>query len=140
MHHPIRWVSQFEHFKTTLAMLEQCIDLTNQQTISAIEKLGLILCFKQNYELAWLCLKQCFENQGEIFLDDKKAVIRLAFRRGLIQDGETWMDMLKNISKINETYKKDFASLFSEKIITVYYPVFLELKNILEKQKQKEEQ
>ena len=57
---------------------------------------------------------------------------RLAFKRGLIEDGETWMEMVKSRVLTSHTYNEDVADEISSKIVTLYYPEFVRLQQRLE--------
>ncbi|MGC8744755.1 MAG: nucleotidyltransferase substrate binding protein [Verrucomicrobiia bacterium] len=59
-----------------------------------LEKQGLIQSFEYTYELAWNVLKDNLQMQGETDIHGSRDAIRLAFRRGLIDEGEVWMDMI----------------------------------------------
>jgi hypothetical protein len=70
------------------------------------EELGLIQSFKYTYELAWNTLKDLFDQQGESNILGSRDAFRLAFQRGLIENGEAWMDMVKSRSLTSHTYNE----------------------------------
>jgi len=60
-----------------------------------LEKQGLIQAFEFIHELAWNLLKDYLEYQGYQNIKGSRDAIREAFRVGLIEDGEAWMDTIK---------------------------------------------
>jgi nucleotidyltransferase substrate binding protein (TIGR01987 family) len=51
----------------------------------------------------------------------------LAFRRGLIEDGEGWMNMIESRKKTTHTYNKDMADEIAAAILNQYYGLFKKL-------------
>jgi nucleotidyltransferase substrate binding protein (TIGR01987 family) len=93
----------------------------------------LIQAFEYNYELAWNCMKDFYQFQCETDLQGSRDAIRLAFKRGLIQDGELWMDMIKSRALTSHTYNLETAQAIARLILQSYYPAFLQLAHDLGK-------
>ncbi|MDQ6959947.1 MAG: nucleotidyltransferase substrate binding protein, partial [Mariprofundaceae bacterium] len=100
----VRWIQRFNHFLQALAQLQDAVALSQQRPLSKLEEQGLIQAFKYTFELAWSTVKDYFESQGETAILGGRDAFRLAFRRGLIEDGETWMDMIKSRTLSVHTY------------------------------------
>ncbi len=49
-------------------------------------------------------MKDYFESQGETSIYGSKDTFRLAFKRGLITEGEIWMDLVKSRVLTSHTY------------------------------------
>jgi len=128
----IRWHQRLNNFSKALAQLEKFI---NKGELNELEKQGLIQAFEYNYELAWNTIKDFYENQGETDIQGSRDVIRLAFKRGLIREGETWMEMLKDRNRTSHTYNEEIVNEIVENIISKYYILFVELNRILKKMK-----
>ena len=47
---------------------------------------------------------------------------RMAFKNGLIDDGETWMDMIRERNLSSHTYNQDVANRIATGILNRYYP------------------
>jgi len=88
----------------------------------------LIKAFEYTYELAWNTVKDYYEYQGETNLQGSRDVIQLAFNRGLISDGEGWMQMLKDRNKTFHSYNEEIAEEIASNIFKNYYKLFTELK------------
>lgn len=129
----IRWIQRLGHFNKALSQLTKFID---KEKLNELEKQGLIQAFEYTYELAWNTLEDYFEAQGETGIHGSRDAIRLAFRRGLIEDGETWMDMMKSRTLTSHTYNEDVAEYIAGKIINFYFSEFLRLKTKMESLKE----
>ncbi|MCX7840682.1 MAG: nucleotidyltransferase substrate binding protein [Anaerolineae bacterium] len=120
----IRWQQRFKHFTKALNQLRRFIE---KGTLNEFEKQGLIQSFEYTYELAWNTLKDYFEAQGETGLHGSRDVFRLAFKRGLIQDGETWMAMITSRTLTNHTYDETLVEQVTADIFNRYFNAFVTL-------------
>lgn len=73
-------------------------------------------------------MKDYFEFQGETHIYGSKDTFRLAFKRGLITEGEIWMDMVKSRVLTSHTYNENIAEKISNNIINKYFPKFIDFK------------
>ena len=92
----IRWKQRFDNFIKAYKELEEVERLVKQRPLTKLEKQGLIQCFEYNHELAWNVLKDYLEEQGFINIIGSKNATREAFKQNLINDGEVWMNMIKD--------------------------------------------
>ena len=122
----IRWMQRFNHFSKALGQLKKFI---KKGDLNELEKQGLIQVFEYTYELAWNTIKDYFEDQGETNIHGSRDALRLAFRRGLIADGETWMDMIRSRSLTSHTYNEDIAEKIATDITNRYFPEFMGLQS-----------
>ena len=106
--------------------------------MNELEQQGLIQAFEYTYELAWNAVKDYFEAQGETEIHGSRDAFRLAFRRGLIEDGQIWMDMIKSRTLTAHTYNQDVAEEIAEDVTTRYYSEFVALRSRMDELKQKE--
>ncbi|NOZ07102.1 MAG: nucleotidyltransferase [Chloroflexi bacterium] len=120
----IRWVQRLNHFSKALSQLRKFIE---KGTLNELEEQGLIQAFEYTYELAWNTLKDYFEAQGETNIHGSRDSFRLAFKRGLIINGETWMDMIRSRTLTSHTYNEEVARQIATAIVNSYYPEFLAL-------------
>jgi nucleotidyltransferase substrate binding protein (TIGR01987 family) len=101
-----RWVQRCNHYAKALGQLRKFIA---KGDLNELEEQGLIQAFEYTYELAWSTLKDYFEAQGETEVQGSRDAFRLAFNRGLVADGETWMDMIGSRKLTAHTYNEDVA-------------------------------
>jgi len=125
----IRWIQRFNHFKKALNQLTTFIE---KGKLNELEQQGVIQSFEYTYELAWNTLKDYFEHQGETGIHGSRDAFRLAFKRGLIEDGETWMDMIESRALTTHTYNEDVAKAIADKIFNRYFSEFQTLRTKME--------
>ncbi len=129
----IRWHQRLQNFRAAFNELDEAVALSEIRTLSKLEEQGLIQAFEYTYELAWNTVKDFYLNQGEADIQGSRDALRLAFERGLIQDGEQWMAMIKSRTLTSHTYNRETARLISEQILTHYHRM---LKALLERLEQ----
>lgn len=122
----IRWIQRFEHFRKANAQLKEAVALSRVRTLSSIETQGLIKAFEFTHELAWNVMKDFFVYQGNASIMGSRDATREAFQFGLVQDGESWMEMIKSRNQTSHTYNEDTATEISSKVITLYVNLFEE--------------
>ena len=125
----IRWRQRFQNFEKAFSLLEQAVNLSKDRTLNELEEQGLIQRFEFTHELAWNVLKDYFEYQGNTAITGSRDATREAFNKGLIKDGEGWMEMIKSSNQSSHTYNQEVADEITEKIIQQYYALFAEFKN-----------
>ncbi|MCA9732329.1 nucleotidyltransferase substrate binding protein [candidate division KSB1 bacterium] len=113
----ISWIQRFNNFSKAMNQLRKFI---NKKHLNELEKQGLIQAFEYTYELAWNVIKDYFEAQGDTGILGS----RDAFRRGLIQDGDVWMDMITSRSLTSHTYNEETAEKIVTSIRSSYYQQF----------------
>lgn len=126
-----RWLQRFSNFKKAFSQLNQFLA---KAPLSSLEEQGLIKYFEYTYELAWNTLKDFYVQQGERNIQGSRDAIKLAFQRGLIADGQGWMDMVASRIQTTHTYNEKTARLVVDDIRTRYYGLFHNLIQTLEAQ------
>jgi len=125
--HDVRWKQRFENFQRALHQLTLAIQLKQQRPLSDLEQQGLIQGFEFTHELAWNVLKDYLEMEGIQGLVGSRSTAREAFKRGLVRDGEVWMDMIEKRNLSSHTYNQAVADTLAAAIVDRYYQAFLEL-------------
>lgn len=124
----IRWIQSFNYYAKAQALLTRFID---KGELNELEKQGQIQAFEYTYELAWKLLKDYFEDQGETNIHSSCDTFRLAFRRGLIENGETWMDMIESKTLAIQSYDEEATGQIVGDIFNRYYAEFVRLQAIM---------
>lgn len=127
MTHDIRWKQRFDNFQRALHQLTLAIELIKQRPLSDLEQQGLIQGFEFTHELAWNVLKDYLEMEGIQGLVGSRSTVREAFKRGLVRDGEVWMDMIEKRNLSSHTYNQTVANTLAAAIVERYYQAFLQL-------------
>jgi nucleotidyltransferase substrate binding protein (TIGR01987 family) len=89
-HEETRWKQRFTNLIKAYRQLENANKRFSE--LSVLEKEGLVQRFEYTFELSWKTLKDYLESQGSP-VQFPRDVIKEAFSAGVIEDGETWMDM-----------------------------------------------
>ena len=129
----IRWKQRFANYKKALRQLDEILKIDQ---LSKIEEIALIKAFEFTFELAWNVIKDYYQYQGITEIQESRDAFRTAFKQGLIEDGETWMNMIESRIQTTHVYNESVASDIAEDIINNYYDQFKELEHQLEKLEQ----
>ncbi|MBD2149855.1 nucleotidyltransferase substrate binding protein [Pseudanabaena sp. FACHB-1277] len=124
MNEDIRWKQRFSNYKKALLQLTKFI---NKGDLNELEKQGLIQAFEYTHELAWNLLKDYLQDQGIQNITGSKDSVRAAFKVGLIEDGESWMDMIKDRNQTVHTYNEATAEAIITNIETRFFALFVAL-------------
>ncbi len=119
-----RWVQRLENYTKALTQLNLAVTLSRQRALSDLEKQGLIQAFEFTHELAWNVIKDYFAYQGNSDITGSRDAVREAFNKGLIDDGEGWIEMIKSRNQTSHTYNLSVANDIVEKIINHYSTLF----------------
>lgn len=123
----IRWKQRFDNYLRAFQTLRRAVELAAQRDLSELEQQGLVQGFEFTHELAWKVLKDYLEEQGVAGIIGSKNATREAFKNGLIDDGEAWMEMIKARNLSLHTYNLDTVAEIVEAILTRFYPAFEQL-------------
>jgi len=129
MQNEIRWKQRFYNYQKALVQLTKFIE---KGELSELEEQGIIKAFEYTYELAWNVIKDYYEEQGEVSIQGSRDALRLAFQRGLITDGNNWMNMIKSRIASVHTYNLEVAQQINQDIHDIYFQLFIELKEKME--------
>lgn len=104
-----RWKQRLANFNKAFDKLESAAHLikfaykpeldetiNNELFPADIIKEGLIQRFEYTHELAWKVIKDFLVSQGATNIYGSKDATREAFKAGLIEAGDIWMDMIQS--------------------------------------------
>ena len=117
----IRWKQRLSNLTAAHSQLKAAVDLARQRELSDLEKQGMIQAFEFTHELAWNVMKDYFDFQGaaELITGSRDAT-REAFQKGIISDGEIWMEMIRSRNQTSHTYNKAIANEIISKVRDLY--------------------
>ena len=124
----IRWQQRFANFCLALDQLETFFE---PPALNERERQGLIKAFEYCFELGWNTLRDLLLTEGNAGLIGSRDTLRLAFRMGLIDDGEGWLAMVQDRNLTSHTYNRSTAEQVSEQVAARYLPCFRELRLVL---------
>jgi nucleotidyltransferase substrate binding protein (TIGR01987 family) len=128
----IRWIQRFSNYQKALGQLKKFID---KGELSELEDQGLMKEFEYTYDLARTTLKDFLEYRGQTDIFGSRDVIRKAFQLNLIDDGNSWMDMLASRNKTSQTYNRETAQEICQAVKNDYFSLFQQLESRLQKLK-----
>lgn len=121
----IRWQQRLNNYRLALQRLTEAVQLHQQRNLSPLEQQGLIQAFEFTHELAWNVIKDYFFWQGNSGINGSRDATREAFAKGILDDGEGWMEMIRSRNQTSHTYNQDVAEQIAGMIIQRYFPLFV---------------
>ena len=107
----IRWKQRLQNFDRAVTLLREPIAM-GVDTLSTLEKEGMIQRFEVALELGWKTLKDYLEFAGvTISPVTPRNVIKEAFAAKILPDAQVWLDMLDHRNVLSHTYD---AATFEE--------------------------
>ncbi len=107
--------------------------LNEKETEIAID--GTLHRFEFTFELAWKTMKDLMEYNGIIeTTGSPREVLRTAFQNGLIEDGETWINMMLARNSLSHLYDEETSRKIYKDIKEKYIVLIEKLNETLEKQ------
>ena len=120
----IRWQQRLSNYSKALDQLGRAVEISTRRPLSELEQQGLIQAFEFTHELAWNVMKDYFVYQGNPGITGSRDATREAFQRGLIVDGEGWMEMIVSRNQTSHTYQQKVADEIAGHITGRYSQLF----------------
>lgn len=133
----VRWKQRLANYKRALAQLTKFI---KKGELNELEEQGLIQSFEYTHELAWNLLRDYLRAQGNRDIYGSKDATRLAFKLELIEDGQGWMDMIRDRNLTSHTYNEDTAAAIASNITEHFFFLLDSLAAKMQKIQDAEEQ
>jgi len=92
-----------------------------------------VKAFEFTHELAWNVMKDYFLYQGNSMIMGSRDAIREAFQNQMINDGSSWMDMIKTRNKAAHTYDEAMVDDVIQKTVEVYYSLFVDYEKVMQR-------
>ena len=132
-----RWIQRADSLRRAFSRLKQGVDLARQRELSDLETQGLIQGFEYTHELAWNTPKD-FPQAQDFKLYGSRDTTRAAFKEGLIENGEAWMEMIRHRNLTTHTYNESAAEEVVSALLNIYFPEFETLLAKIEHLKQEQ--
>ena len=121
MEQDIRWKQRFMNFEKALDVLR---NFTSVEKLNIREEQGLIKAFEYTYELGWNVMKDFLLEKGNNEIFGSKDAIRQAFKMGIIDNGDAWMDMVNDRNRTVHTYDHENAEIVVNNILKNHISAF----------------
>ena len=101
------WIETYKTFKKAHSKLKEFIETDNG---SEKDRGAIINAFQYTFELWWKTMQKYMQEQELLEELGPAATMRGAFHYQFIDDGDSYMTMLKDRNLITHTYKENVAS------------------------------
>jgi nucleotidyltransferase substrate binding protein (TIGR01987 family) len=100
----IRWQQRLQNFERALALLTEALQ-GGPSALNQLEKEGVVQRFEYTLELAWKTLKDYLEESGIVLnAITPRQVIKDTYAARILDDGQTWIDMIDHRNLLSHTY------------------------------------
>ena len=119
----------YQKYKKALKRLQEA--LNEKETDIVID--GVLHRFEFTFELSWKTMKDCLEYMGIVNkTGSPRENIQLAFKQGLIDDGEMWINIMLDRNSLAHLYDEDTSREIYDNIKNKYMIEFKKLERKLE--------
>ena len=123
----MRWQYRFSNFSRAYSLLREALE-DGVEPLNRLELEGVIQRFEFTFELSWNLLRDRLEYDGLVIATiTPRNVIREAYSAKLIDDCETWIDMLTERNLMSHTYDFERFKAVVENIHSRYLTVLNDL-------------
>lgn len=104
----------YDNFKKAYNKLKEFIETDNK---SEKDRAAIIHAYEYTFELWWKTLQRYLQDFETIEEYGPGATIRNSFQYGIIDNGQAYMDMLRDRNLIAHTYKENVAIEIHDRIV-----------------------
>lgn len=125
-------MKKYENFVHALKNLEDIYKY--EEPYDNVVLTGLVALYEICFEQSWKAMKEIMEDSGidETKTGSPRQVLKTAYKAGMIEDENEWMEALASRNNVAHAYKKEIAIEIIRKTKAQYYNMFVSLKNTLE--------
>lgn len=114
-----RLAERIENYNRAYEILFDSVKEYKSDMQKVVYHMAVIQSFEVCFELGWKVLKDYLHING-VEASYPKEVIKEAFNKETIENGQIWIDMLKDRNATSHEYNMDKVDKVLEKISTVY--------------------
>lgn len=104
----IRWLQRFENLEKAFRHLHEAVGATKRSPKDYLYQIALVGAFQFTFELSWKTVKDYLKYSG-VDVSLPRDVIKMGFHHGIIQDGQTWIEMLEDRNLMAHVYQEETA-------------------------------
>lgn len=128
-------MKRFEERKQDLVKATERLKEAINEEESEIAIDGTLHRFEFTFELAWKTMKDYMEYNGIIeSTGSPREVIKTAFANGIIEDGETWIQMMLARNSLSHLYDEETSRMIYKDIKEKYIKLIEKVNEVLDKQ------
>ena len=130
----IKCQQRFSNYKKALNKLGEVAAHTDVDSLSELEKEGMIQRFEYTFELAWKTLQDLLQYKGYLDIAGPNPVLEQSLKDGYITDEKAWRNMKKSRELTSHTYNSDTADDIAQNIADEYYTLLKTLEQRLDEE------
>ena len=123
---------KMKSFSKALQSLKKIHAFYTENSNQTVSQMALMKSFELAFELSWKTLQSFFKSQGYVEVKSPKGIIKEAFNKDLIYNGQLWIDMLDARNRLSHIYDE---SMFKEIIKKVSKEYIQEIEKLYQKLK-----
>ena len=125
-------MKKYENFKSALKNLKDIYSY--EETYGNVEIAGMVGLYEICFEQAWKAMKEILENQGyaEGATGSPRTILKTAYKAGMIDDEEMWLDALVSRNNVAHAYNAAIAMDIINQTKNRYYDMFFKLSQNIE--------
>jgi nucleotidyltransferase substrate binding protein (TIGR01987 family) len=123
MEQDIRWQQRFASYEKALKQLTEALGQYGDNPIDIIKE-GIVQRFEFTHELAWKVMKDFLQYEGFQNITGSRSATREAFNKGILEQGQVWMDMIESRNRTVHTYDEVILNTEFTRIRDAYAPLF----------------
>ena len=106
----VRWLQRYDSFHRANKRIQEVMEtFSSPESLSELEREGLIQRFEYTYELAWKTLQDLLKYKGYEFMQGPNGTLRQAFEDGLVVNPDGWRRMAQARVTTSHTYNEGDA-------------------------------
>jgi nucleotidyltransferase substrate binding protein (TIGR01987 family) len=125
-------MKKYENFCAALSNLKDMYQF--EEPYCNVTLTGLVGLYEICFEQSWKAMKEILEYNGyqESATGSPRAVLKTAFRAGMIKDEDLWLGALQERNNVTHSYNQNIAYGIVRLAKNKFYQMFCDLKNELE--------
>lgn len=125
-------MKKYENFKAALRNLEDIFSY--QEPYGNVVITGMVGLYEICFEQAWKAMKEILENHGydESITGSPRTILKTAYKAGMIDDEELWLDALVSRNNVAHAYNEAIAMDIINQTKSKYYDMFIKLSQTME--------
>lgn len=124
-------MKKFENFQAALANLKDIYSY--EEPYGNVEMTGMVGLYEICFEQSWKAMKEILENAGyaEGATGSPRTILKTAYKAGMINDEEMWLDALVSRNNVAHAYNQAIAVDIINQTKNKYYDMFIRLEQTI---------
>ncbi len=123
---------KYDNFCFALRNMEKIYDY--KEPYDTVTLTGLVGLYEICFEQSWKMMKEILENHGfeEGATGSPKLILKTAYKAGMIEDAELWLQALQERNNVSHSYNEKVALEIVRLAKEKFYQMFCEMKKEIE--------